>query len=329
MGKRSRKRKARAAKRRKVAFAKAVTTREVPASNPRQRPAAGARRTRGGKGGERQQFAAAQRGLGEAELLDEFLVAHCLEDIVRQVQADVTAEREYTLARNQQLTGPYGPASIDPAFEEARKARRLPRQQREERVVVDLQNPLMLNSLPRRPGRCACYCCRRGVFDGKPFCAHRRCCRRWRRALPKVRDGYENSTDEESDDEGCLPSSLDPCGGAPAAAEPEDAFDAPSDGRGMGWLWDDDDGFDRNGFPIELDLAADDPIMLLFNRGASTSGAPASDSGTSRSTSSDSDDSDVDYSRWDVDADTQDFYDDHGFELEAQHLYETRRTSVD
>jgi activator of HSP90 ATPase len=69
--------------------------------------------------------------------------------------------------------------------------------------------------------------------------------------------------------------------------------------------------------------------MLLFNRGASTSGAPASDSGTSRSTSSDSDDSDVDYSRWDVDADTQDFYDDHGFELEAQHLYETRRTSVD
>ena len=102
-------------------------------------------------------------------------------------------------------------------------------------------------------------------------------------------------------------------------------------------MWDDGDGdgsgFDRNGF-FDCDLADDDPIMLLYNR-SSSSGAAAAGSGTSRGTSDpalddsgDSDDPDVDYSLWDVDAETWDFYDEYGEDLEADYQWRRRKRAA-
>ena len=318
----------RAAKRRRVTFSRAVTTQVIPSSDP---PRTG--RTRGGKGGAREQFAAAQRALGQEELNVRHQCGHTLEDVIRQVQANVTAELNYDAARKEQLAL-YPPVSVDAATEAARRARRLPTQQREMRQVVDAQEPFILPSLPRRPGRCVCYCCRGGVYAGEAFCVHERCCRRWRRALPKIQDGFEDSgTDEESGDDACLPCSADPCGGAPAA-EPVDAFDGPDDAGGADWMWDDGDGdgssFDQNGF-FDCDLADDDPIMLLHNRRS----AAAAGSGTSRGTSGpalddsdDSDDPDMDYSLWDVDAETWSFYEEYGEELEEQYQWERRKRAA-
>ena len=67
---------------------------------------------------------------------------------VRQVQANVTAELNYDAARKEQLAL-YPPVSVDAATEAARRARRLPTQQREMRQVVDAQEPFILPSLPR------------------------------------------------------------------------------------------------------------------------------------------------------------------------------------
>ena len=84
----------RAAKRRRVTFSRAVTTQVFP---PSDSPRTG--RTRGGKGGAREQFAAAQRALGQEELNVRHQCGHALEDVVRQVQADVTAELDYDAAQ--------------------------------------------------------------------------------------------------------------------------------------------------------------------------------------------------------------------------------------
>ena len=61
------------------------------------------------------------------------------------------------------------------------------------------------------------YKSRGGVYAGEAFCVHERCCRRWRRALPKIQDGFEDSgTDEESGD---------------------DAFETPDDLDGAPQVW--------------------------------------------------------------------------------------------
>ena len=118
--KRARKRaRKRAAKRRRVTFSTAVTTQVIPPSDP---PRTG--RTRGGKGGAREQFAAAQRALGQEELNVRHQCGHVLEDLARRVQANVTAELDYDAARKEQLAL-YPPVSVDAATEVARRARRL------------------------------------------------------------------------------------------------------------------------------------------------------------------------------------------------------------
>ena len=334
MGKRARRAREKRVKKRKkrrVTFNRVVTTQVIPRSDPPR-----TERTRGGKGGAREQFAAAQRALGQEELNVLHQCGHTLEDVIRQVQANVTAELNYDAARKEQLAL-YPPVSVDAATEAARRARRLPTQQHEMRQVVDAQEPFILPSLPRRPGRCVCYCCRGGVYAGEAFCVHERCCRRWRRALPKIQDGFEDSgTDEDSGDDACLPCPFNPRGGAPAA-EPVDAFDGPDNAGGADWMWDDGDGdgsgFDRNGF-FDCDLADDDPIVLYY-KGLSSSGAPATDSGTSRGTtdpalddSDGSDDSDVDYSLWDLDAETKAFYDECGEDLEADYQWRRRKRAA-
>ena len=181
MGKRARRAREKRVKKRKkrrVTFNRAVTTQVIPPSSDPPRT----ERTRGGKGGAREQFAAAQRALGQEELNVRQQCGHTLEDVIRQVQANVTAELNYDAARKEQLAL-YPPVSVDAATEAARRARRLPTQQHEMRQVVDAQEPFILPSLPRRPGRCVCFCCRGGVYAGEAFCVHERCCRRWRRAL--------------------------------------------------------------------------------------------------------------------------------------------------
>jgi len=107
----------RAAKRRRVTFSKAVTTQVIPSSDPPR-----TERTRGGKGGAREQFAAAQRALGQEELNVLHQCGHTLEDVIRQVQANVTAELNYDAARKEQLAL-YPPVSVDAATEAARWAR--------------------------------------------------------------------------------------------------------------------------------------------------------------------------------------------------------------
>ena len=78
----------------------------------------------------------------------------------------------------------------------------------------------------------------------------------------------------------------------------------------------------------------DDPIVLYY-KGLSSSGAPATDSGTSRGTtdpalddSDGSDDSDVDYSLWDLDAETKAFYDECGEDLEADYQWRRRKRAA-
>ena len=107
----------RAAKRRRVTFSKAVTTQVIPSSDPPR-----TERTRGGKGGAREQFAAAQRALGQEELNVRHQCGHTLEDVIRQVQANVTAELNYDAARKEQLAL-YPPASVSAATEAAHRPR--------------------------------------------------------------------------------------------------------------------------------------------------------------------------------------------------------------
>ena len=324
MGKRARQQKRRAQKRKKrrVTFAEAAATKVIPASDPARASGPDRSRRRGGSDGhrERSASAAAQRGPAAAEADVVAQVAHAIEDaLVRQVEALVLAEREYDAARHLQHEGCYVSVSSDPAHEEKRKARRLPRQVQDMRRILDAQNTLILPSLPRRPGPCACRCCtsQPGPYSGQPHCASRRCCRRWSRSLPRASSAYA-SDDEDDDDDDVGPASV--C--AAAAAGPEDAFAAPADAEYT------DYGYDEFGFETEPDDAYYAELEKLYNKsqpaaaasgtsdGTSDAGgtsASSDDGGTSDSDggTSDSDDDDRVYSLWGEDAMTAAFYEEY------------------
>ena len=317
MGKRARQQKRRAQKRKKrrVTFGTAAATKVIPASDPARASGPDRSRRRGGSDGhrERSASAAAQRGPAAAEADVVAQVAHAIEDaLVRQVEALVVAECEYDAARHLQHEGGYVSVSSDPAREEKRKARRLPRQVQDMRRILDARNTLILPSLPRRPGPCACRCCTShpGPYSGQPHCASRRCCRRWSRSLPRASSAYASDDEDDEDDAG--PASV--C--AAAAAGPEDAFAAPVD---AGYT---DYGYDEFGFEMEPDDAYYAELEKLHNKNepaAAASSAPDGTSdaaGTSASSddggTSDSDDGDDRiYSLWGEDALTHDFYEEY------------------
>ena len=154
-----------------------------------------------------------------------------------RVEAQDEAEAFYDECARCRLH-PHSLADLTPDEAEAearRKAHRMPRHVADALAEIQDRDPYMPPSLPSRPGPVYCWCRLAGFTDGPSVCAHDRCVRRHRRALPRVTDAW----DEVAALSPSLPSARRAVGAGGGVGAGDGAVEDAAD---MSWLTGDEGG---------------------------------------------------------------------------------------